>query len=100
MKISITQLPTNHYLAGGERLNDWAQWRIGEQPRDEHFFVGSSPKFRIELRKCPRKWLKTGPKHMKHTPQLRQDDRGDLFMQENRGRDIKARTPCFASFLS
>jgi hypothetical protein len=51
MKISITQLPTNHYLAGGQRLNDWAQWRIGEQLRDEDFFVGASKEFRVELRR-------------------------------------------------
>jgi hypothetical protein len=51
MKISITKLPTGYWMAGGEKLNDWAQWRENEQLRDEHFFVGSSKQFRKELSK-------------------------------------------------
>ena len=51
MKISLTTLPTNHYLAGGDRLNDFAQWKVGEPLRDSDFFVGASSEFRRELRR-------------------------------------------------
>jgi hypothetical protein len=66
VKISITRLPTNHWLAGGQRLNDWAQWQIGQPLRDEHFFVGVSDEFRRELRKQLKKALKRlGRQHQK-----------------------------------
>jgi hypothetical protein len=51
MKISIIRLPTNHYLATGERLNDCCQWEIGKPLKDSDFFVGASYEFRRELRK-------------------------------------------------
>ena len=42
MKISIIKLPTNYWLASGERLNDWVEWRVGEPLRDKDLlFVGS-----------------------------------------------------------
>jgi hypothetical protein len=51
-----TFLSLPFWLAGGERLNDWAQWRSDEQLSDQHFFAGASGKFRSELRKRL-KWL-------------------------------------------
>jgi hypothetical protein len=54
MKISVTTLPTNYYLAGGKRLADWAQWN-GESLKDSDFFVGASGEFRRELRKYLKK---------------------------------------------
>jgi hypothetical protein len=51
MRISIITLPTNHYLAGGGRLNDFAEWEVGKPLMDSDFFVGASDKFRRELRK-------------------------------------------------
>jgi predicted alpha/beta superfamily hydrolase len=56
MKISITKLPSGYWLAGGERLNDWAQWKTDEELTDQHFFAGASDKFRRGLRKRL-KWL-------------------------------------------
>jgi hypothetical protein len=56
MKISITKLPSEYWLASGQRLNDLAQWPANEQLADSHFFAGASAKFRHELRKRL-KWL-------------------------------------------
>ena len=55
MKIEVTQLPTNHYLAGGDKLNHFVQWEIGKPLRDSDFFVGASFEFRRELRRQLRK---------------------------------------------
>ena len=59
MKIEITTLPTNHYLAGGDKLNDFAQWEIGKPLKDSDFFVGVFQDFKRELRSQLRK-LKSG----------------------------------------
>jgi hypothetical protein len=56
MKISNAKLPSGFWLAGGERLNDWAQWPICEELRDEHFFGQAGERFKRELRKRL-KWL-------------------------------------------
>jgi hypothetical protein len=58
MKISMITLPTNHYLATGERLNDFAQWKVDEPLRDSDFFVGASSTFKTELRKHLKKSAK------------------------------------------
>jgi hypothetical protein len=55
MKIEITQLPSKQYLAGGDKLNDFAQWEIGKPLKDSDFFVGASFEFRRELRRQLRK---------------------------------------------
>ena len=54
MRISITKLPSGAFLAGGERLNDWAQWKHDQPLADSDFFAGASNAFR----KAPRRRLK------------------------------------------
>jgi len=56
MKIAITRLPSGFWLAGGQRMTDWAQWPVDSELKDEHFFVGASSEFKRQLRKRV-KWL-------------------------------------------
>ena len=58
MRISIITLPSNHYLAGGGRANDFAEWEVGKPLTDADFFIDASDNFRRELRKQLRKLLK------------------------------------------
>ena len=72
MRIEITKLPTNHYLAGGDKLNDCAQWEIGKPLKDSDFFIGASQDFRRELRRHLRKASKrVEAKHENITDDIR-----------------------------
>ena len=65
MKINILTLPSTECLAVGEgSLGNWAQLKIGEEPKDSEFDERAIKEFRAELMKTLKKATnELGAKH-------------------------------------
>jgi hypothetical protein len=56
VKVTVIALPSGHWHASSGRPNDYAQWRQGQELRDQDFCRGSSREFKDGLRKRL-KWM-------------------------------------------
>ena len=80
MKINILTLPSTEFLAVGERsLGNWAQLKIGEEPKDSEFDERATKEFRAS-RHCI-----VNPSHAKQ-PRLKKD--GALIFVMRNGKEV------------
>jgi hypothetical protein len=68
VKVTVIALPSGHWHASSGRPNDYAQWKQGQELRDQDFCRGSSREFKEGLRKRLKWMARQGQRGIAHAP--------------------------------